>query len=136
MEKKKNNKPYIIAAVHFREKMRREIEVRHALLQDLENAIERYEFIPFFQPKVNFADGSLSGFEVLVRWDHPQRGLLPPSEFLELAEVQFYQFFTFVRHDHVTGLELLQDPALGGQLAIRNSPAKSLKENINMNLRE
>jgi diguanylate cyclase (GGDEF)-like protein/PAS domain S-box-containing protein len=53
---------------------------------DLRRAIERQEFCVFYQPIVALASGSVSGFEALVRWQHPQRGLLLPTEFIAIAE--------------------------------------------------
>jgi EAL domain-containing protein (putative c-di-GMP-specific phosphodiesterase class I) len=45
-------------------------------------AVERREFVPFFQPLVEVATGRLAGFEMLMRWRHPARGILLPAEFL------------------------------------------------------
>ncbi|MDJ0612438.1 MAG: EAL domain-containing protein [Rhizobiaceae bacterium] len=73
-------------AVFFHEKMRRDVEFRHTLGQDLQHAVADQEFFPFFQPKVSMKDGSLQGLEVLTRWQHPNRGILAPEEFLELAQ--------------------------------------------------
>jgi EAL domain-containing protein (putative c-di-GMP-specific phosphodiesterase class I) len=53
---------------------------------DLERGLSAGEFEPFFQPIVNIADGSLAGFEALALWRHPERGLVPPSEFIDLGE--------------------------------------------------
>jgi diguanylate cyclase (GGDEF)-like protein len=59
---------------------------RLALLAELREAIDRDELVLHYQPKVSLADGRLSGVEALVRWEHPQRGVLPPADFLPLAE--------------------------------------------------
>lgn len=53
---------------------------------DLRYAIEREEFRIHYQPIVSLKDERLHGFEALIRWQHPERGLLAPSEFLALAE--------------------------------------------------
>jgi diguanylate cyclase (GGDEF)-like protein len=53
---------------------------------ELQHAVEEEEFVVHYQPVMNIDDGSISGVEALVRWDHPLRGLLPPSEFLGEAE--------------------------------------------------
>ena len=59
---------------------------RLALLGELRNAIDRDELLLHYQPKLDLRDGTLVGVEALVRWQHPQRGFLPPSEFIPLAE--------------------------------------------------
>ena len=59
---------------------------RLALEGDLRGAIARGELRPHYQPIVNLATGALSGFEALVRWNHPRRGLLAPDIFLSVCE--------------------------------------------------
>jgi Amt family ammonium transporter len=53
---------------------------------DLRRAVERQEFCVHYQPLVRLDDGRIHAFEALVRWMHPERGLLPPRAFLSLAE--------------------------------------------------
>ena len=53
---------------------------------DLQNAIERGEVVPYFQPIVELRSGELWGFEMLARWLHPQLGMIPPYQFIPLAE--------------------------------------------------
>jgi diguanylate cyclase (GGDEF)-like protein/PAS domain S-box-containing protein len=53
---------------------------------DLRRALERKEFRAFYQPTVSLLNGTLTGFEALMRWQHPQRGLTLPEEFIPLAE--------------------------------------------------
>ena len=52
----------------------------------LRKALERDELRLFYQPKINIQTGMICGCEALVRWEHPQRGLLEPDEFIEIAE--------------------------------------------------
>lgn len=53
---------------------------------DLRRGMSRNEFVPYFQPIVRLASGALAGYEALMRWRHPTRGLLEPAEFLTVAE--------------------------------------------------
>jgi PAS domain S-box-containing protein/diguanylate cyclase (GGDEF)-like protein len=54
--------------------------------RDLASAIENGQLRLHYQPVVDFADGRMVGVEALVRWQHPQRGLLPPAAFIDIAE--------------------------------------------------
>jgi predicted signal transduction protein with EAL and GGDEF domain len=59
---------------------------RLTLQNDLHKALERDEFALHFQPKIDIVTGKISGAEVLVRWNHPQRGTISPDDFIALAE--------------------------------------------------
>src|SRR6185503_20258630 len=59
---------------------------RLQLESDLRQAVEQKEFSVFYQPIVCLQTGRLSGFEALVRWNHPRRGLVSPGEFIPVAE--------------------------------------------------
>ncbi len=56
------------------------------LATELRNAIDQNQLSLFYQPKLSVRDGRLSGAEALVRWQHPQRGLVNPGEFIPVAE--------------------------------------------------
>jgi diguanylate cyclase (GGDEF)-like protein/PAS domain S-box-containing protein len=56
------------------------------VVNELRRAVENDEFRLVYQPQVSFADGALLGVEALVRWQHPDRGLLSPAEFIDVAE--------------------------------------------------
>ena len=55
-------------------------------LETLGQALLQEEFVLYYQPKVDLNDGTLCGVEALIRWQHPERGLLPPAEFLPFIE--------------------------------------------------
>ncbi|HVH66204.1 MAG TPA: EAL domain-containing protein [Candidatus Acidoferrum sp.] len=59
---------------------------RVVLMGELRQALENGQLTVFYQPKIRIATRALVGFEALVRWEHPRRGWLPPSEFIPLAE--------------------------------------------------
>ena len=63
-----------------------EARKRIALEADLRRAVEREELCLYYQPQVNAESGCISGFEALARWQHPGRGMVPPGEFIPLAE--------------------------------------------------
>ena len=56
------------------------------LENDLRRAVERQEFLVYYQPIISLTTGRISGFEALVRWQHPIRGLVSPIEFIPVAE--------------------------------------------------
>ena len=63
-------------------------DARHKLsmLSDIKAGISRGEFIVYYQPQINLAANKIGGFEALVRWNHPTRGMVRPDEFIPLAE--------------------------------------------------
>jgi len=70
----------------FDQEMRERALARMHLERDLRQAIERDEFMLYFQPEVSLETGKLVAFEALIRWQHPERGLVSPGEFIPLAE--------------------------------------------------
>ncbi len=61
-------------------------DARRMMAADLRTALSRGEFVLHFQPMVHAVTRTIQGFEALVRWQHPSRGLVPPAEFIPLAE--------------------------------------------------
>ncbi len=70
----------------FDREMERALSERSALRQDLALALERGELELYYQPFVGLADLRIKGFEALLRWRHPRRGLILPGEFVPIAE--------------------------------------------------
>jgi diguanylate cyclase (GGDEF)-like protein len=70
----------------FNASMHERALVRFQVETELRRAIERQEFLVYFQPIVSLATGRVTGFEALVRWQHPERGLLSPAHFVLIAE--------------------------------------------------
>lgn len=64
----------------------RTIRTYHESLDAIENALIHNEFILYYQPKVNMHTGKVIGAEALIRWNHPQKGILPPAAFLSTIE--------------------------------------------------
>ncbi|MBW3669246.1 MAG: EAL domain-containing protein [Actinobacteria bacterium] len=70
----------------FEPAMQQAVVARHAAKTQLQRAVDRGEFLVHYQPMVDMWTGEIVGAEALVRWWHPERGLLPPAEFVAAAE--------------------------------------------------
>jgi len=70
----------------FTPSMNAAVTKRLHLENELRKALERREFVLYYQPQWNLATGRLFGMEALIRWRHPQKGLIAPSEFIPLSE--------------------------------------------------
>lgn len=62
------------------------VRIRHESMEQIRVAFEKREFVLYYQPKVNMKTGEVTGAEALIRWQHPERGLLPPANFLPIIE--------------------------------------------------
>jgi diguanylate cyclase (GGDEF)-like protein/PAS domain S-box-containing protein len=62
-------------------------DVQRQARQDILDAIDRDEFVLYYQPKVNMRSGLVTGVEALIRWRHPERGLLQPADFLPVVDM-------------------------------------------------
>jgi len=70
----------------FNEGMRERVVTRFEVENGLRKALEEQQFVVYYQPIMSVVDNNLCGFEALVRWNHPERGLIPPVEFIPVAE--------------------------------------------------
>jgi EAL domain-containing protein (putative c-di-GMP-specific phosphodiesterase class I) len=64
----------------------RSVRGHHESLDHIRHALTANEFVLYYQPKVNMRTGAIIGAEALIRWQHPERGLLPPAAFLPVIE--------------------------------------------------
>ena len=71
---------------HYDEKFAQKIRDRALLERELQRAIQNDEFVMFYQPRADARTGQFSSMEALIRWQHPERGLLSPVEFIAVAE--------------------------------------------------
>jgi len=62
------------------------VKVQREGLAAIRSALDNHQFVLYYQPKVNMRTGSVTGFEALIRWQHPERGLLNPVDFLSIIE--------------------------------------------------
>jgi diguanylate cyclase (GGDEF)-like protein len=79
-ENGRNNYQFFAPSMNARAVQRQSIEA------SLRRALERQEFVLHYQPKINLHSGAIVGVEALIRWQHPERGLLPPAQFVPIAE--------------------------------------------------
>jgi diguanylate cyclase (GGDEF)-like protein len=70
----------------FEQGMDEELQERRAMEADLRKALSAGEFELHYQPVINLESGGIRGFEALIRWRHPEKGLIPPANFIPLAE--------------------------------------------------
>src|SRR5262249_49836433 len=70
----------------FSDELRQELDHRKRLERDLKTAIAGRVFSAYYQPQVSLTNGTITGVEALVRWNHPQRGMISPGEFIPIAE--------------------------------------------------
>jgi diguanylate cyclase (GGDEF)-like protein/PAS domain S-box-containing protein len=79
-DKGRNNYQFFTEAMNVRAVERQFLE------GGLRRALERREFVLHYQPKINLETGAITGVEALIRWRHPERGLIPPALFVPIAE--------------------------------------------------
>ncbi|MBP2227899.1 diguanylate cyclase (GGDEF)-like protein [Azospirillum agricola] len=72
--------------LYYAAEINERIARRRALESDLRTALEARQFVLHFQPRVSLANGHIEAAEALVRWRHPEKGLIPPGAFIPLAE--------------------------------------------------
>jgi len=70
----------------FDTSMERELHMRNAIENGMREGIPLGQFVPFYEQQVDLATGRLHGFEMLARWQHPTRGIIPPDIFIPIAE--------------------------------------------------
>jgi len=92
--------------------------------QDIEHALERQEFELHYQPKVSFLEGQVSGAECLVRWNHPDKGRIPPDLFIPLAEQTglISEITEQIILRAIDAVKTLKKDGFDGSLAVNTSP--------------
>ncbi len=70
----------------FDERMHRQVQARITLERDIRAALTEGQFFMAYQPQIDVRAGEVVGVEALIRWHHPERGIVPPSEFIPVAE--------------------------------------------------
>ncbi|MBF0161341.1 MAG: bifunctional diguanylate cyclase/phosphodiesterase [Magnetococcales bacterium] len=70
----------------FSDEMQKGAKDRKQMVQEIRDGLERGEFAVFYQPKIDLLTGTILGFEALVRWSHPEKGMISPGLFIPVAE--------------------------------------------------
>jgi EAL domain-containing protein (putative c-di-GMP-specific phosphodiesterase class I) len=101
------------------------MRVHHESLEHIRQALDRREFVLHYQPKVNMRSGQVIGAEALIRWQHPEKGLLAPATFLpviedhplavEVGEWVIDTALTQIEVWHATGLDLAVSVNIGAR---------------------
>ena len=102
----------------FSDQMRRDMQNRAALREEVVEALNVGQIQPWFQPQISTDTGQITGFEALARWSHPERGLIPPADFLpaieeigmleRLAEMMMYHAFAALKAWDRAGVDVPQ----------------------------
>lgn len=71
---------------YYSRELQDKLEYHLDMTHELRNAVSQQQFQLYYQPQVDLNDGSVSGAEALIRWIHPERGMIPPDQFIPLAE--------------------------------------------------
>ena len=102
----------------------------HVLNAALAGALERQEFSLHYQPQVNLQDGSVTGFEALLRWQHPHLGWVSPAEFIPLAEAsgQIVKIGAWVLREAATQAARWLEQGLPGVRMAVNVSVRQLEE--------
>lgn len=77
---------YVNKIAWYSDSLRQQLMDEQKLIDDMADALDNGQFLLYFQPQINYDDGTLVGAEALVRWQHPTRGLITPGHFIPLFE--------------------------------------------------
>lgn len=99
------------------------ILLKRHLIQEIEQALISKQLRLFYQPKVNMITGDICGFEALIRWDHPEKGLIPPLDFLPIIEGSTLesQIGDWVINQALTQLEAWQSLGINIEVSVNIS---------------
>ncbi|EES71397.1 diguanylate cyclase (GGDEF) domain protein [Paenibacillus sp. oral taxon 786 str. D14] len=123
--------------------MKQRTQAKVELENDMRKALEREEFFLEFQPQIRLDTGKMVGMEALVRWNHPKRGLIPPSEFIPLAEesglivpLGEWVLKTACQYNKKWQMDGFEPVCVSVNLSMRQFRQYNLAEHVNAILRE
>ncbi|MBZ2169561.1 EAL domain-containing protein [Marinobacter sp. F4216] len=105
-------------------------EERVRVLEQIDTALKENQLVLYYQPKLNLKEQTIDGFEALIRWNHPEEGVLSPYRFLEQIEYTEYarEVGLFVLNSAVEVVERFIEQGLPYTLSINLSPSHFLSE--------
>jgi Amt family ammonium transporter len=107
----------------FQPGMGDEVRQRRALEKDLNTALSEGQFELYFQPRMSLSTASIVGYEALIRWNHPERGLVSPNDFIPVAEASG-QIVAVGKYVLAEALRIASDTILGASISINVSPVQ------------
>jgi len=115
----------------YSEEMNKKSQQRLRIDQELRIAVENGDIIAYYQPQVNIQTGRITGMEALARWLHPERGLIPPFEFIPIAEQNglIVQVGSCILHEACQQTKLWAEQGLGDLCVGVNLSAKQFSNN-------
>ena len=100
----------------YSKEMKQRFDAQQNLVEDVRVALEVGQIAAWYQPQISTETGEITGFEALARWSHPERGLIPPAEFLpaieqsglnsRLGEVMLYNALTAIKNWEKVGFQI------------------------------
>nr|WP_305906742.1 CHASE domain-containing protein [Methylomarinum sp. Ch1-1]MDP4519445.1 EAL domain-containing protein [Methylomarinum sp. Ch1-1] len=110
----------------------RQVRAHREALNRIEQALQNQEFVLYYQPKVDMRRGKVLGAEALLRWLHPEQGLLPPGKFLPIAEESDFsiQLGEWVLNEALRQLTLWKENGLNTTVSVNISGRHFQKENF------
>lgn len=113
----------------FESEMGRVADYRQWVESELTDAIDRGDFVLYYQPQLSLKGERIVGYEALIRWQHPQRGIIPPNEFIPVAEEtgMILQIGKWALHQGCHDARLLPDDTY---VAINLSPVQFSDRNL------
>ena len=113
----------------YRAEMDDQARTRRVLARDLQYAVDRGELLLHYQLQASLQDGAISGAEALMRWRHPQHGLISPAEFIPLAE-ETEAIIAMGEWALRTACRDAADGRIPGSVAVNLSPVQFRRENL------
>lgn len=107
----------------FQAGMGDEVRQRRALEKDLNSALSEGQFDLYFQPRMSLASAEIVGYEALIRWNHPERGLVSPAEFIPVAEASG-QIIAIGKYVLAQALDIASSTILDANISINVSPVQ------------